>query len=163
MVERRQGHWDESIRHIEQSLALDPHNVQSISELATTYFILRRYDEAAKTLDSALAWKPLNFGMAFLRAWVDKEWKADLRRWKSVVAGDAGAPAAPNDLISARLTLALLERNYHAAQEALDTPGLAEFDDNGFFIPREWNEGIVAHGLGDNDRANAALLAARQR
>jgi len=163
MVDRRQGHWDESIRHIEQSLALDPHNVQSISELATTYFILRRYDEAAKTLDSALAWKPLDFGMAFLRAWVDKEWKADLRRWKSVVAGDAGAPAAPNDLISARLTLALLERNYHAAQEALDTPGLAEFDDNGFFIPREWNEGIVAHGLGDNDRANAALLAARQR
>jgi TolB-like protein/Flp pilus assembly protein TadD len=163
MVERRQGHWDESIRHIEQAVELDPHNVALISELATTYFILRRYDEAAKTLDSALAWKPLDFGMAFIRAWVDKEWKADLRRWKSVVAGDAGPPAAPNDLISARLTLALLERNYHAAQEALDTPGLAEFDDNGFFIPREWNEGIVAHALGDNDRANAALLAARQR
>ena len=163
MVERRQGHWDESIRHIEQAVRLDPHNIPLISELATTLFIQRRYDEAAKTLDSALAWKPLDFGMAFLRAWVDMEWKADLGRWRAVVAGEAGKPGDPNDLISARLRLAFLERDYHAAQEALDTPGLAEFDDNGFFIPREWNEGIIARGLGDNARANAALLAARQR
>ena len=163
MVERRQGHWDDSIRHVEQAIALDPHNTQFISELATTLFTLRRYDEAAKTLDSTLAWKPLDFGMACLRAFVDKEWKADLGRWKAVVAGGAGPPAAANDLISARLILAFLERNYHAAQEALDTPGLAEFDDNGFFIPREWNEGIIARGLGDNTRANAAFLAARQR
>ena len=163
MVERRKGHWDDSIRHVEQAIALDPHNTQFISELATTLFILRRYDEAAKTLDSTLTWKPLDFGMAFLRAFVDKEWKADLGRWKAVVAGGAGPPAAANDLISARLILAFLERNYHAAQEALDTPGLAEFDDNGFFIPREWNEGIIARGLGDNTRANAAFLAARQR
>ena len=163
MVARRQGQWDASIRHIEQAVALDPHNIALISELATTYFILRRYHEAAKTLDGALAWKPLDFGMAFLRAWVDREQKADLGRWEAVVAGRAGTPADPNDLISARLALALLERNYQAAQEALDTPGLAEFDDNGFFIPREWIEGIIARGLGDNRRANAAFLAARQR
>jgi lipopolysaccharide biosynthesis regulator YciM len=163
MIERRQGHWDESIRHVEQAVALDPHNVIYISELAVTYLGLRRYDEAAKTLDSALKWKPLDFGMALLRAFTDKNWKADLGRWRAVVAGVAGRPADPNDLISARLMLALLERNYSAAQEALETPGLAEFDDNGFFIPREWNEGIIARGLGDNARANAALLAARQR
>jgi serine/threonine-protein kinase len=163
MIERRQGHWDESIRHVEQAVALDPHNVIYISELAVTYLRLRRYDEAAKTLDSALKWKPLDFGMALLRAFTDKNWKADLGRWRAVVAGAAGRPADPNDLISARLMLALLERNYYAAQEALETPGLAEFDDNGFFTPREWNEGIIARGLGDNARANAALLAARQR
>jgi TolB-like protein/Flp pilus assembly protein TadD len=163
MVERRQGRWDESIRHTEQAVRLDPHNVTLISELATTLFIQRRYDEAAKTLDSALAWKPLDFGMSFIRALVDMAWKADVGRWKAVVAGEAGKPGDPNDLISARLRLAFLERDYHAAQAALDTPGLAEFDDNGFFIPREWNEGIIARGLGDNPRANAAFLAARQR
>ena len=163
MIERRQGRWDESIRHVEKAVALDPHNVISISELATTYIALRRYDEAAKTLDSALKWKPLDFGMALVRALADMHWKADLGRWRAVVAGAAGRPTDPNDLISTRLILALLERNYYAAQEALETPGLAEFDDNGFFIPREWNEGIIARGLGDNARANAALLAARQR
>ncbi|MFL6537075.1 MAG: FlgO family outer membrane protein [Chthoniobacterales bacterium] len=163
MVKRRQGRWDESIQHIQQSLALDPHNAAFIPELATTYFIVHRYNEAAKTLDGALAWKPVDFGMALLRAWAELAWKADLGRWKAVVAGEAGSPADPNDLISARLALALLERNYHAAQEALDTPGLAEVDDNGFFTPREWTQGIIARGLGDKARANAAFVAARQR
>ncbi|MFL6514679.1 MAG: FlgO family outer membrane protein [Chthoniobacterales bacterium] len=163
MVKRRQGRWDESIQHIQQSLALDPHNAALIPELATTYMIVRRYDEASKTLDSTLAWKPVDFSIALLHAWVDMAWKADLSRWKAVVAGEAGAPAYPNDLISARLALALFERNYRAAQEALDTPGLAEFDDNGFFFPREWTHGIIARGLGDKARANTEFLAARQR
>jgi serine/threonine-protein kinase len=56
-----------------------------------------------------------------------------------------------------------MERNYRAAEEALATPGLTEFDDNGYFTPREWTEAIVARGLGDVPRANAMLLAARGR
>src|SRR4051812_7604766 len=115
MVKRRQGRWDEAIQHIQQSLALDPHNAALIPELATTYLITHRYAEASKTLDSTLAWKPVDFAIALLHAWVDMAWKADLSRWKAVVAGEAGAPAYPNDLISARLALALFERNYRAA------------------------------------------------
>ncbi|MGA7274205.1 MAG: FlgO family outer membrane protein, partial [Candidatus Udaeobacter sp.] len=163
MVERRQGRWDESIRHNEQAIALDPHSVPFVSEMATTYFITRRYDQAARTLDSALTWKPLDFGMAFLRALVDEQWRADLGRWKAVAAGQAGQPGDPNDLLSARLVLALLERDYRAAQEVVETPGLAEFDDNGFFMPREWIEGIIARGLGDEVRAHAAFITAHQR
>src|SRR6185369_14888551 len=34
---------------------------------------------------------------------------------------------------------------------------------NGYFIPREWIQGIIAYGLGDKARANSAFLAARQR
>src|SRR5204863_7265038 len=56
-IERRQGNWDDSTRHIEQALALDPRNIQLVSELAgSNYFGLRRYADAAKTLDDALAW-----------------------------------------------------------------------------------------------------------
>jgi TolB-like protein/class 3 adenylate cyclase len=163
MVERRQGRWEECLQHSQQALALDPHNLNFISELSTTYFILRRYDESSKVLDSALAWKPRDFSLSFLRAWNDAYGKADLGRWKAVVSGGADAPADPNDLISARLALAFFGRDYRAAQQALDTPGLAEFDDNGFFIPREWLQGIIARGLGDKARANAEFLAARQR
>jgi tetratricopeptide (TPR) repeat protein len=163
MVERRQGHWDESVRNIEQALKLDPHNVNFITELATTLFLLSRYEEAAKVTDGALAWKPRDFAISLLRAMVDLYWKADLRRLQAVVSGGADKPADPNDLISARLLLAMWERNYHAAQEALDSPGLAEFDDNGYPIPREWTAGIIARGLGDKARAGAAFLAARER
>jgi adenylate cyclase len=163
MVERRQGHWDESIRHIEQALKLDPHNVAYVVELGTTLFLVGRFEESANVSDSALSWKPRDFAISLNRAWVDAYWKADLRRLQSLVSGGADPPADPNDLISARLQLALLERNYHAAQEALDTPGLAEFDDNGYPIPREWTQGYIARGLGDKAKAGAAFLTARQR
>ena len=55
MVERRQGRWEECIQHTQQALALDPHNLNFISELATSYILVRRYEEASKTCDDALA------------------------------------------------------------------------------------------------------------
>jgi tetratricopeptide (TPR) repeat protein len=79
------------------------------------------------------------------------------------VVGGSATAGDPNDVISARLGLALIERNYRAAEEALATPGRAEFDDNGFFMPREWIEGMIARALGDKAKANAAFLAARNR
>src|SRR5438270_39644 len=148
---------------IEQSVALDPRNILPVSELAAQYTVLRRYDDAVKTLDSALAWKPLDFSLGALRANVDLDWKADLRRWKDVITSEAAKNADPNDLITARLNLAFKERDYHGAERTLAAHGGAEFDDNGFFTPREWNQAIVARGLGDEKEANAAFLAARER
>jgi serine/threonine-protein kinase len=162
-IERRQGKWEEATRDLEQALTLDPRNVVNVSELASTYFALRRYDDAAKTLDNALAWEPGDFSLGLLRASVHMEWKADLRRGKDLVAGEAAKTADTNDLITARLNLALKERDYHAAELTLAASGGAEFDDNGFFTPREWNQGVAARGLGDEPRAHAAFLAARER
>jgi TolB-like protein/class 3 adenylate cyclase/Flp pilus assembly protein TadD len=162
-IERRKGNWDDATRHIEQALLLDPRNIINVSELAATYIALRRYEDATKTLDNALAWKPDDFSLALQRASVDMEWKADLRRWKQVVSGEAAKNAYANDLITARLNLALKERDYHQAEQTLARGGGAEFDDNGFFTPREWNQGLVASGLGDKPRAQAAFLTARER
>jgi TolB-like protein/class 3 adenylate cyclase len=162
-IERRQGKWEDSTRQLEQAVALDPRNIVVVSELAAQYSVLRRYDDATKTLDSALTWKPLDFNLGSLRANVDLDWKADLRRWKEVIASDAAKTADPNDLITARLGVALKERDYHGAERTLAAHGGAEFDDNGFFTPREWNQAVIARGLGDEARANTALLAARER
>jgi len=58
--------------------------------------------------------------------------------------------ADPNDLINARFNLALKERDYHAAERILESPGGNEFDDDGFFYtarmeagggrPRPWGQ-----------------------
>src|SRR6266480_2386484 len=164
MVERRQDNWEESTRLIEEALQLDPRNIQFISELAgSNYYVLRRYAEAVKVIDDALVWKPDDFGLAFLAAFIETAWKADLRRWKKVVSGHLPRNADPNDLINARFGLALKERDYHAAEQILAAPGGNEFDDDGFFTPKEWNQAIVARGLGDSARASAAFQAARAR
>jgi TolB-like protein/class 3 adenylate cyclase/Flp pilus assembly protein TadD len=162
-IERRKGNWDDATRQLEHALVLDPHEITNVSELASTYLALRRYEDAAKTLDNALAWKPDDFSLGLERAWVDMEWKADLRRWKGVVSGEPAQNADPSDLITARLNLALNERDYHQAEQTLAAGGGAEFDDNGFFTPRELNQGVVARALGDEARAHAAFLAAREQ
>jgi TolB-like protein/cytochrome c-type biogenesis protein CcmH/NrfG len=163
MIERRQGNWIDATRHLERGLALDPCDIPVISELAGTYGVLRRYRDAAQILDSALAWKPLDFGLGFLRADVDMLWKADLRRWESVTNGKTAQTADPNDLITAQIDLALKKRDYRKAEQILAKPGGSEVDDNGFFTPREWKQAIVARGLGDQVRADHALASAYAR
>lgn len=162
-IERRQGNWEDSTRHLEQAVALDPRNIVNVSELAAQYFMLRRYGDAAKTLDNALTWKPLDFSLEFMRADVDMNWKADLSRWKDVIAGEAAKTADPNDLITARLNLALKERDYHGAEQTLAAPGEQSSTTTVSSLPGEWNQGIVARGLGDDAGAKKAFLGARER
>jgi TolB-like protein/Flp pilus assembly protein TadD len=164
IIERRQNKWDLSTRHLAEALQLDPRNVQYISELTgSNYFATRRYADAIRVLDETLAWKGNDFGLGFTRALMYFFWKADLGPWKQLVSGDFTKNADPNDLITARLNLALLERDYHTAEQILASPGGNEFDDDGFFTPREFNEAIVARALGNTAKANIAIKAARER
>jgi tetratricopeptide (TPR) repeat protein len=164
IIERRQNKWDLSTRHLLEALQLDPRNVQYISELTgANYWATRRYGDAIKVLDETLSWQPNDFGLAFTRAYIYFAWKADLGPWKQLISSEAAKSADPNDLITARLNLAFKERDYHAAEKILASPGGNEFDDDGFFTPREYNQGIVARALGDVTKAKLAFQAARER
>jgi len=164
MIERRQNNWQDSTKLLEQACVLDPGNVTIISELCGfNYLVLRRYQDSVGMLDRALAWKPLDFNLGFLRAHVDFAWKADLKRWRDVVASEAVKTADPNDVFNARVDLALKERDYHRAQQLLGAGGATEFDDNGFFTPAEWKQALVAYGLGQESKAAAMFKIARER
>jgi TolB-like protein/class 3 adenylate cyclase/cytochrome c-type biogenesis protein CcmH/NrfG len=163
MIDRRQGNWRDAVHRLEQNLALDPCNLGIVSELAGTYGVLLRYPDAIRTLDHALAWKPLDFGLNFLRANMDVFWKADLRRWRNVVDSEATKTGDPNDVINARVDLALKERDYQRAEKLLEAGGGNEFDDNGFFTPREWKQAIAARELGQQAKAAAKFQTARER
>jgi TolB-like protein/class 3 adenylate cyclase/Flp pilus assembly protein TadD len=163
LIERRQNNWRDATHRLEQTLTLDPCNLAVVSELAWTYGALLRYPDAIKTLDHALSWKPLDFNIGFLRADMDFLWKADLRRWRDVVASEATKTADPNDVFNARVDLALKEQDYHRADQLLANGGGTEFDDNGFFTPREWKQAIVARALGQQSKATAAFQTARER
>ena len=51
---RREGHWDQSIAYFEQALALDPRNVELLTDAALTYVMLRQFPAALKLYDRAL-------------------------------------------------------------------------------------------------------------
>ncbi|HJT46469.1 MAG TPA: adenylate/guanylate cyclase domain-containing protein [Chthoniobacterales bacterium] len=163
MIQRRQNNWRDATRRLEQNLSLDPCNVTVISELAGTYGVLLRYPDAINTLDHALAWKPLDFYLGFLRADMDFLWKADLHRWHTLIESQAAKTADPNDVITAGIDLALKERDFPRADHLLQQGGGNEVDDNGFFTPREWKEAIVARNLGNESAAISKFESARER
>ena len=163
MIDRRQNNWRDTTRRLEQNLSLDPCNLTVISELAGTYGVLLRYADANKVLDRALAWKPGDFYLGFLRADMDFLFKADLRRWREVVSSEAAKTADPKDVFNARVDLALKDRDYRRAEQLLANGSGSEFDDNGFFTPKEWKEAIVANGLGQQAKKTMKFQIARER
>ena len=54
LVTQLEGNWDESVAHFEQSLALDPRNVELLNQAARTYATLRQFPAALKLYDRAL-------------------------------------------------------------------------------------------------------------
>src|SRR5262249_29823244 len=55
---RNEGHWDQSVAYIEQALALDPRNVQILTQAALTYVNVRQFSAALKLYDRVLDIQP---------------------------------------------------------------------------------------------------------
>src|SRR5881409_1339598 len=80
LIQRRQGHWEESTRNLERAVELNPRDSETlVMGVAVKYWFLRRYAEAKPWLARALAFEPND---AFTKVWlayVDFAWKADTR------------------------------------------------------------------------------------
>src|SRR5439155_15792050 len=77
LIERREGHWDESTHNLEKVLEIDPLNFFTLSQISTNYQCLRRYEQGAEVLDRTLAGAPKDVVTRFTRAQVDLHWRAD--------------------------------------------------------------------------------------
>ena len=76
-IQRRQGRWDESTRDLERAVELDPRNLETLHQIATSYDLFRSYAEETSLLDRALAIEPNHAETKVIRANVDLDWKAD--------------------------------------------------------------------------------------
>jgi len=162
VIDRRQGRWSEAVRKMERAVELDPRNAHTLQNLATTYVLLRAYQEASDTWDRALAVNPNNIEARLFRAKIDLDWRGDtaplhaVRR--KIFADD---PALAEDMAEGDFRLALFERDPVAADRALAAlgeKGTVEVD--GIELNRSFCEGLVARMKGNEARANAAFLAA---
>jgi adenylate cyclase len=124
----------------------------------------RRYREAVQVLDRALALAPNDFSLAAVRATLDAAMRADLRPMQELARGEAIKSANLNEAAEFRMQLALAQRDYHAAHEALAGDQRKEITGAaGYVAPREALEGLIALGLGNPEQAEALALAARER
>jgi TolB-like protein/Tfp pilus assembly protein PilF len=161
-IDRREGRWDQATRNMERAVELDPQNFFTLQQIALTYTHLRRYADAAATLDRAVALAPKDVSVRVQRAGVDLDWRADTKPLDSTIqAIIANEPAAIKLVVDQWLVLALWERDSSAAGRALSL-----LDAHGCHgdmpFPRAWCEGRVALLRGEVASARDAFTRARK-
>lgn len=162
LVERRQGRWEEAIGHSAAALALDPRNLSIVALMGEAYTATRQYGDAARVLDGALSWQPNEFDLKWRRATVDFDGKADLRRMREALSAPVASGDNPEELARAQIELGLLERDFARARDVLSAYNALTFSAARNVTPRGWFEGLVALGLGDKGKTEAAFLSARE-
>jgi serine/threonine-protein kinase len=162
-IERRRGRWEESIRNLERSVDLDPRNIHTLQELAGNYAFLRRYAEAKSACNRALAIAPDDVETKLGLADVEFDWKADTRPLHQLIDSVRTAnPGALSDIAGLWFVCALAERDPAAAKDALIAAGQNVSPGNqSIRFNRPLAEGIIAHMMKDDDKAQSAFTTAR--
>src|SRR5215471_5131206 len=144
-IDRRQGHWEESLEVMKQALELDPRDFSILQQISSTYEALRRYKEMGETLDRALAIAPKDIISRVRRALIDLESSANPKPLHATIEAIlAEDPNAAPVLVDQWLLLALRERDSVAAEHALAAmPEDGCYDENIPF-PNGWCEGLAA-------------------
>jgi tetratricopeptide (TPR) repeat protein len=163
LIQRRQGHWEESIRTFERAADLDPRNFGVLQNLAGNYATLGRYAEQQLWLRRVLAFEPNDPGTKVILASIDLYWRANTRPLHQMVDSIRAMNSAALPVISNPwLQCALAERDAAAATDA----SIAAAGDrielgNDVFCNRSFVEGVIARMAKDDEKARLAFTAAR--
>jgi TolB-like protein/class 3 adenylate cyclase/Tfp pilus assembly protein PilF len=165
LIERRQGRWEESIRHLEHGIELDPRNFFLHEQAAQSYEAIRRYAQEQATYDRILAFEPNDAGTKAARAMVELNSKANTQPpHETIESVRAANPAAVPSVADEWILCALAERDAVAAKNALIALGENPFNlpgvDNVLFN-HPFVEGVIARMTKDEDKARSAFAVAR--
>jgi len=97
-LERRQGRWAEALADQRQAVALSPRSADLKWDLAYTYALLRRYSEADRYLDQAIALTPDSPLLYGLKASWHVLATGDVEGARQILRGALGR-ASPEDLV----------------------------------------------------------------
>jgi tetratricopeptide (TPR) repeat protein len=124
LITRRSGHWDQSIAYFEQALALDPRNLELLTEAAWTYTMLRQFPAALKLYDRALDITPNDLDVIASKASIYQA-QGNLPKAASLISEIKGEKFY-EQIFLAKITQLRLERNYGEAIRLLQAR-LAQF------------------------------------
>ena len=116
-VTRREGHWGESIAYFEQALALDPRNMELLTDAAWTYGMLRRFPAAVKLYDRALDTTPNDADVMAAKAGIYQA-QGNLREADRFLS-KINWQTSNEDTLRIKMTQLRLERNYDEAVRLL--------------------------------------------
>jgi TolB-like protein/Tfp pilus assembly protein PilF len=157
LVERRQGHWDQALAHLQQALVLDPLNAGLLTTVGgETLLNMRRFKEAHELLDRALAIVPNN-GLALSYKVSAFQAEGKLEEAAGILEKVQSDGIDPG-LASYRAYQRLLERRFPVALTEI-APLLTRPDDalNGFGPLLKLYLGMAQRASGDAAAAQATF------
>jgi tetratricopeptide (TPR) repeat protein len=159
-IRRRQGNWKENLELLRKSQAVDPGNANVASEIAFTHAFIHDWAQSRQMYDRVVALAPDSANFKITRAYIDLYAEG---RTDTLKAALAGIPAGvdPSGLVTrARWDLAMLERDYAAADNAMASYALDVFQSDGMPMPKSFFRGCTALARGDTAAAQTQFAAA---
>jgi TolB-like protein/predicted Ser/Thr protein kinase/Flp pilus assembly protein TadD len=163
-IERRRpgGNQEEALRNLERALSLDPRNLLVLQQTAISYDLLRRYRDELAAWDRVLAIEPNDVDTKVARAFVQFDWKADIRPLRQLIEEiRLNDPVAIKSVADGWLICALAERNSVAAATALEALGEHTFINGAIKLSSTFGKGVVARMTQDEIKARTAFTTAR--
>jgi tetratricopeptide (TPR) repeat protein len=152
-IRRRQGRWNDNLELLKKSQTLDPGNANVAEEIAYTYSFLHDWPEAIRARERAVALAPDSVNAKVVRAYLDFWSEGSTAALKKVLA-EIPAGIDPAGLVTrARWDLAMIQRDYTAADQALTSCPLDVFQSNGLPTPKSFFRGCTALARGDRNTA----------
>ncbi len=154
-IYRRQGRWREAMESCERALSLDPRNTSIVFFAANNHFSMRDWPAATAGYTRALELEPDDVFPKVYLAYLEVYRNGNPAAGRTFLAG----PDSRSLIALARRDLAMLERDYVAAEKILsDMPDGEFFYDEEF--PRTFFQGQTALARGDIESAQRYFSAA---
>lgn len=159
-IRRRQGRWNENLELLKKSLTIDPGNANVAEEIAYTYGFLHEWPEAARMQERMTALAPDSVNAKIFRAYLDF-WSQGSTIALKEVLGKIPPGVDPAGLVTrARWDLAMIQRDYDAADQAINACPLDQFQSNGQPTPKSFYHGCVALARGEQAEARKNFVLA---
>jgi TolB-like protein/Tfp pilus assembly protein PilF len=159
-IRRRQGKWEQNLDLLKRSQNLDPGNANVASEIAFTYAFVHDWPRSLQMYDRVMVLAPDSVNFKITRAYIElyAEGKTDALR---NTLSEVPAEVDPSGLVTrARWDLAMLERDYDAADRAMASYPLDVFQSDGMPVPKSFFRGCTALARGDKAAAQTHFASA---
>ena len=161
-IKRRQGKWQESLDSYQKISKLDPQNPNIVRNLVFTNTALRRWPEAARWAERMRAMAPASLVAKIQSGYVDFWWKGDTHLLKSLLAQIPAGVDPDGVVTTCRWDVAMIERDYVAAKQAIELSPLKEFSYmNSGATPKSYFQGCISLAQGDSVAAKKLFDSSR--
>jgi TolB-like protein/Flp pilus assembly protein TadD/class 3 adenylate cyclase len=161
-IRRRQGRWSEALEAFEKAQKVDPQNPNIVRNVLFTNTAMRRWAEAARWGERMRAMAPASLVAKVQSGYVDFWWKGDTGLLKSLLSQIPAGTDPDGVITSARWDVAMIERNYPAAREILESSQATEIAyTNEGMTPKSFLNGCIDLAQGNTIAAQKSFEMAQ--